>query len=277
MTKIALVGAGGKMGSRLTNNLMKTDYELSFVEPSEAGIARLAERGGTPTSLADAVADADVVILAVPDNRIGVVAEQAVPLMKTGATLIVLDAAAPYAGHLPQRDDVSFVACHPCHPSVFNKDETDPVAQTDYFGGVAARQDVVIALISGTEADYERAEQVVRAFFAPVLTAHRVTVENMVLLEPVLAETTAATCVVIIKEAMDEAVRRGVPAEAARAFILGHVSVELAIVFGEIGSPFSDGALKAIETAKDILFKEDWKRVFDDEVIAASVDEIVNH
>ena len=277
MTKIALVGAGGKMGSRLTDNLMKTDYELSFVEPSEAGIARLAERGGTPTSLDDAVADADVVILAVPDNRIGVVAEQAVPLMKTGATLIVLDAAAPYAGHLPQRDDVSFVACHPCHPSVFNKDETDPVAQTDYFGGVAARQDVVIALISGTEADYERAEQVVRAFFAPVLTAHRVTVENMVLLEPVLAETTAATCVVIIKEAMDEAVRRGVPAEAARAFILGHVSVELAIVFGEIGSPFSDGALKAIETAKDILFKEDWKRVFDDEVIAASVDEIVNH
>ena len=135
----------------------------------------------------------------------------------------------------------------------------------------------MIALISGTDADYERAEQVVRAFFAPVLTAHRITVENMVLLEPVLAETTAATCVVIIKEAMDEAVRRGVPPEAARAFILGHVNVELAIVFGEIGSPFSDGALKAIETAKDILFKEDWKRVFDDEVIAASVDEIVNH
>ena len=116
-----------------------------------------------------------------------------------------------------------------------------------------------------------------RAFFAPVLTAHRITLENMVLLEPVLAETTAATCVTIIKEAMDEAVRRGVPAEAARAFILGHVNVELAIVFGEIGSPFSDGALKAIATAKDILFKDAWKRVFDDEIIAASVEEIVNH
>lgn len=276
MTTIALVGAGGKMGSRLADNLLTTDYDLLFVEPSEAGIARLAERGATPTNLSDAVAVADVVILAVPDNRIGVVAEQAVPLMKTGATLIVLDAAAPYAGHLPVRDDVSFVACHPCHPSVFNNSETDPVAQTDYFGGVAARQDVVIALISGDEADYARAEEVVRAFFAPVLTAHRITVENMVLLEPVLAETTAATCVTIIKEAMDEAVRRGVPAEAARAFILGHVNVELAIVFGEIGSPFSDGALKAIATAKDILFKNDWKRVFDDEMIAASVDEIVN-
>ncbi len=263
------------MGTRLTDNLLKTDYRMLFVEPSEAGQARLAERGASVTSLDSAVAEADLVILAVPDNRIGQVAHEAVPKMKAGATLIVLDAAAPHAGHLPQREDVSFVACHPCHPSVFNNDETDPEAQTDYFGGIAARQDVVIALISGTEEDYTRAEAVIRAFFAPVVNAHRITVENMVLLEPVLAETTAATCVVIIKEAMDEAVRRGVPAEAARAFILGHVNVELAIVFGEIGSPFSDGALKAIQTAKSILFKDDWKRVFDEDVIMASIDEIV--
>jgi len=277
MTTIALVGAGGKMGSRLTDNLLKTKHTLLFVEPSEAGIARLAERGATPTTLENALSAADVVILAVPDNRIGVVAEQAVPLMASGATLIVLDAAAPYAGHLPKRDDVSFVACHPCHPSVFNNDEAEAAAQTDYFGGIAARQDVVIALISGTEDDYDRAEMVVRAFFAPVQNSHRVTVDNMVLLEPVLSETIAATCVVIIKEAMDEAVRRGVPADAARAFILGHVNVELAIVFGEIGSPFSDGALKAIESAKSIIFKDDWKRVFDDDIITASIDEIVNH
>jgi len=277
MTTIALIGAGGKMGSRLTDNLRKTDYDMLYVEPSEEGRARLGERGATATTLEEAVAAADVVILAVPDNRIGVVAQQAVPQMKSGATLIVLDAAAPSAGHLPARSDVSFVACHPCHPSVFNNSETEPEAQTDYFGGVAARQDVVIALISGSEEDYVRAEQVVRAFFAPVLNAHRITVENMVLLEPVLVETTAATCVVIIKEALDEAIRRGVPADAARAFLLGHINVELAIVFGEIGSPFSDGALKAIHTAKDILFKDDWKRVFDAEVVAASIDEIVNH
>lgn len=277
MTTIALIGAGGKMGSRLTDNLRKTDYEMLYVEPSDEGRARLAGRGVTVTTLEEAIPGADVVILAVPDNRIGVVAQQAVPQMRSGATLIVLDAAAPSAGHLPARADVSFVACHPCHPSVFNNSESEPEAQTDYFGGIAARQDVVIALISGTEEDYVRAERVVRAFFAPVVNTHRITVENMVLLEPVLAETTAATCVVIIKEAMDEAVRRGVPTEAARAFLLGHINVELAIVFGEIGSPFSDGALKAIDSAKDILFKDDWKRVFDVEVIAASIDEIVNH
>lgn len=277
MTKVAVIGAGGKMGCRITDNLLKADYELLFVEPSEVGQSRLSERGCSVTTLADAIASSDVVVLAVPDNRIGVVAVEAVPLMKSGATLVVLDAAAPFAGELPTREDVSYVACHPCHPSVFNRDETTPEAQKDYFGGLAAKQDVVVALIQGEDDDYVRAEGIVRAFFAPVVNAHRITLDNMILLEPVLSETTAATCVVIIKEAMDESIRRGVPADAARAFILGHVSIELAIVFGELGSPFSDGALKAIETAKPILFREDWKRVFDNDMISASVDKIVNH
>ena len=277
MTTVAVVGAGGKMGCRVTDNLLKTDYELLFVEPSEAGQSRLAERGVTVTTLDQAVAAADAIVLAVPDNLIGVVAQDAVPHMKSGATLIVLDAAAPFAGRLPKRGDVSYVACHPCHPSVFNRDETTREAQTDYFGGIAAKQDVVVALIQGNEEDYVRAERIVRAFFAPVVNSHRVTLENMILLEPVMAETTAATCVIIIKEAMDEAVRRGVPADAARAFILGHVGIELAIVFGELGSPFSDGALKAIEEAKPLLFKEDGKRGVDDDMIRATVDQIVNH
>ncbi len=274
MTTIALIGAGGKMGCRLTDNLLTSEHQTMFVESAEAGRARLSERGVTATSLEEAVAFAEIVILAVPDHVIGAVANDVVPHMNAGSTLIVLDAAAPYAGHLPPRADISYVACHPCHPSVFNSEQS-PAGQADYFGGVAARQDVVIALIQGTEADYRRAEGVITTFFAPVVNAHRITLDNMVILEPVLAETTAATCIVIIREAMDEAVRRGVPAEAARAFILGHVSVELAIVFGEIGSPFSDGALKAIETAKHMLFRDDWKRVFDEDVMRASVAEIV--
>ncbi|MFD1507047.1 semialdehyde dehydrogenase [Georgenia yuyongxinii] len=275
MTTIALIGAGGKMGTRLGDNLAKTDHEVLHVEPGEAGRARLAERGATAVPADEAVPRADVVVLAVPDNAIGQVSADLIPRMKAGATLIVLDAAAPYAGQVATREDISFVATHPCHPSVFNRAETTPEAQTDYFGGVAGRQDVVIALISGTDADYERAEQVIRAFFAPVVNAHRITVEHMALLEPVLAETTAATCITIIREAMDEAVRRGVPADAARAFILGHIGIELAIIFGEIDSPFSDGALKAIAGARSILFKDDWKRVFDSDVIDASIAEIV--
>ncbi|MGF2949458.1 phosphogluconate dehydrogenase C-terminal domain-containing protein [Microbacterium alcoholitolerans] len=274
MTSIAIIGAGGKMGFRTSANLQETDYTVSHVEPSEQGRARLTTLGIHAVDVADAVPGADVVILTVPDNRIGRVSKEIVPQMQTGATLVVLDAAAPYAGEIALRDDISAVACHPCHPPVFS-DEVEAEAQQDYFGGVAAKQDVVIALISGTDADYDRAEPVVRAMFAPVRDAYRITVDNMVLLEPVLAETTAATCVTIIREATDEAISRGVPADAAFAFILGHLRVELAILFDQIGSPFSDGAIKAIESARDILFRPDWKRVFDEENVRASVAEIV--
>ena len=46
MTKIALFGAGGKMGVRLSRNLAKTDYAVAHVEVSEAGQARLKDAVG---------------------------------------------------------------------------------------------------------------------------------------------------------------------------------------------------------------------------------------
>jgi hypothetical protein len=65
---------------------------------------------------------------------------------------------------------------------------------------------------------------------------------------------------------MEEAVRLGVPEAAARDFLLGHLKVELGIVFKLFpGATFSDGALKAIDDAKHSLFRPDWKRVFDRE------------
>lgn len=275
MITVALFGAGGKMGCRLADNLAKTDYSMMYVEPYESGQARLSEKGLLVTDAEVAVRAADIVILAVPDNLIGEVAHRVVPKMKSGSSLIFLDAAAPYAGTLPEPADVTFFACHPCHPSVFNNDEKTPAGQSDYFGGVAARQEVVIAPMNGTDEDYARAEAVIRAFFAPVTKTHKVTIRDMALLEPVLSETVAATCITIIREAMDECVRLGVPAEAARAFILGHMNIEMAVLFNEINGVFSDGAIKAIELAKPILFQPNWKRVFDDEEIRKSVGEIV--
>jgi hypothetical protein len=184
--------------------------------------------------------------------------------------VVGLDPAAPYSGMLPEREDIAYFIVHPCHPPVFN-DESDPETRRDFFGGVKAKQHVVCALMQGNEADYTRGEAIARAMFAPVMKAHRVTVEQMTILEPALVETTAATCITIIKEAMDEAIRRGVPAEAARDFLLGHINIELAVVFGEAGNPFSDGALKAIERARSIIFRPDWQRVFDPEDIRASI------
>ena len=271
MVIITLLGAGGKMGCRIADNLRNHgEFLMRYVEPGEAGIDRLRQRGLDPLPLEAALADSDVVILAVPDNRIAAIAGEVVPRLKSRTLVIALDPAAPYSGLLPKRDDIAYFIAHPCHPPVFN-DEHDPEARRDFFGGVKAKQNIVCTLMQGVDDDYARGESIARAMYAPVMKAHRVTVEQMAILEPVLVETTAATCITIIKEAMDEAIRRGVPADAARDFLLGHINIELAIVFGEAGNPFSDGALKAIERARSILFRPDWRRVFELEDMRESI------
>jgi hypothetical protein len=270
MTTIALLGAGGKMGGRITDRLLGTDYQVRYVEIGAEGLANLARRGLAPTPQAEALAEADIIVLALPDRAIGRVATTVVPALRPGAMVVCLDPAAPAAGKLPERADIAYFVVHPCHPPVFN-DETDLVARRDYFGAIKARQHIVCALMQGSEEDYERGVALARAMFAPVMDAHRVTVEQMAILEPALSETLAATCITIIGEGLEEAVRRGVPREAARDFLLGHIYIELAIVFGEAGSPFSDGALLAIERAKPEIFQPDWRKVFEPERVRESI------
>jgi hypothetical protein len=274
MATIALFGAGGNMGIRLTGTLGKDpNYRLLYVEPGEAGQARLRERGLTITSRDAAVKEADAVILAVPDKLVKAVAHDVVPDLKPGAIVLCLDPAAPFAKHLPERPDVSYFITHPAHPPVFNDEETME-ARRDFFGSGKAKQAIVSALMQGPEEDYARGEAIAAAMFGPVLRSHRVTVEQMVILEPALSETVAATCVVVMREAMEEAIKRGVPREAARDFLLGHINIPLAIVFNEIEWDFSAGAKKAIEEAKKTLFQPDWKKVFDWDNIRESVGKI---
>jgi len=271
MTKIAVLGAGGKMGYRVSANLRDTPYEVSHIEVSEVGRARLCELGLTAKSAEEALPQADIVILAIPDNAIGKVTHQLVGHFKRGAILIALDAAAPFAGELPERADLTIFVAHPCHPSVFN-DESNPEARRDYFGGLKARQAIVCALMRGPETHYALAEDVSKRMYAPVIRAHRATVDQMAILEPVLSETVTATCLTVIREATDEAVRRGVPAEAAFDFVLGHINVELAILFDQLpGVRMSDAANRAVERAKGEIFAPDWKKVFEREAITESI------
>lgn len=149
---VALIGAGGKMGCRITDNLRKGTRDVRYVEVGEQGIRNLAERGITPTDREAALKEADIVILAVPDRLIGRLAAEIVPQLRPDALLMVLDPAAAYLNELPVRPDVTYFVAHPCHPPVFN-DETAPEAKRDYFGGVAAKQAIVCALMQGPEAD----------------------------------------------------------------------------------------------------------------------------
>ncbi|MBL1269332.1 MAG: NAD(P)-binding domain-containing protein [Halomonas sp.] len=271
MTNIALIGAGGKMGYRLSSNLQQSDYAVSHVELSDTGRQRLSE--GLGISCVDAkqaVPEAQVVILAVPDTLVGRVAEELSPLMASGTMVITLDAAAPFAGHLPSRDDLVYFVTHPCHPPIFN-DETDLDAKRDYFGGAKAKQHIVNALMQGPEELYALGEAIAKTIYAPVVRSHRVSVEQMALLEPGLSETVCATLLVVMREAMDEVVARGVDQECARDFLLGHMNILAAVIFEEQPGVFSDACNKAIENGKPQLMRDDWKRVFEPEEIAESI------
>ena len=275
MTTIALLGAGGKMGVRLASNLMDTRFIVSPVEPSEAGRDRLvAATGQQCVDKATAIRDADVVLMATPDRLIGTIAHEIIDDVKPGSAIIMLDAAAPHAGELPERDDVTYFVTHPCHPPIFNDEDNE--ARLDFFGGVKAKQHIVCALMQGPEEHYALCEEVAREIYKPVMRSHRVTVEQMAILEPALSETVGATFALALKKATDEAVRRGVPEQAAVDFMLGHLNIELAIAFKIFPEGrFSDGAPHAIAQAEPQIFREDWlERVFDPEAVLKSVKDI---
>ena len=263
MTNVAVFGAGGKMGVRCSLNLAKTDFDVSHIEVSEAGRARLKEAVGVDCVDAEtAIANADVVLLAVPDTAIGAVATSIVDKLNPGTMVVILDAAAPFAGHLPERKDITYFVTHPCHPMIYHN-EAKEAARLDRFGGVAHPQGVVNALMQGPEEHY--------AIDAPVRTTYRVTVEQMAYLEPGLSETVCASLLVVMKQAMDEVVKTGVSEECARDFLLGHMNILGAVIFNVQDGVFSDACNKAIEFGIPALMRDDWQNVFERDEIMASI------
>lgn len=261
-TSIALVGAGGKMGCRIVDHLKDhPGYQLLCLETGAAGLAELHRRGLEAASADEAIPRADVVILALPDRVLGAVAHQLVPLARAGALIVTLDPAAAHAGELPARPDVSYFVSHPCHPSVFDHFETE-AERSDFFGGTSARQAIVCALMQGPEADYARGERLARDFYAPVTRSHRLSVEQMALLEPAMAETVGIALILTLREALEEVVARGVPRAAAEDFLYGHIKVPLGIAFERVDFPFSDGAQLIARFGRSALLRADWKSVF---------------
>ena len=275
MTKITLMGAGGKMGCRLTDNFLKhSQYDVKFLEISEQGIKNLAERGVKP-STEEEIATSDVVILGLPDVIIGKISEQVIPAMKKGALVMTLDPAAPLAGVIAHRDDLNYVIAHPCHPSIFNWEPTEKECR-DFYGGISAKQSIVVALMSGTEESYHLGEKIARDMYGPIDKTHRITLEQMAILEPAMVETLAQTCMEVVKEGFDRIVELGVPKAAARDFVLGHLRIQIAVLFGEVNGTFSDAAYKISKRAKPILFKENWKQIFEMDDIREQVKDIIN-
>ena len=273
---LALLGAGGKMGCRVTDHLRTNPaYSVLCVETGAGGLANLATRGLKVIPRDEALAKADAVILALPDRILGQVAREVVPMVKPGTLVITLDPAAAHAGEIPTRPDTGCFVSHPCHPNVFEHFQTDAEIN-DFFGGTHARQAIVCALAHGTEQHYALGERIARDIYAPVTRSHRITVEQMAILEPAMAETVGICLMMALREALEETVKRGVPRAAAEDFMYGHIKVELGITFGRVNFPFSDGAKLIAGFGAQHLLKPDWKKLFEPESVLEQVRAIVS-
>jgi len=271
---VVIVGAGGKMGTRAAEKLAKDSrYNVVLCESSAERARALEEEGFKVAGLDAALPGADFVVLAVPDAFIGQIAQQVVPKMKQEITLIMLDAAAAYVNQLPEPGSLTFIITHPCHPPFFT-DQATPEARRDYFGGTA-EQDMVIALAAGSESKFEQAKELCAAIFSPVRKVYRVTTEQFALLEPAMAEIVVAAAATLMRASLDAAIEKGVPRDAAYAFMAGHARIAMAIVFGAEKSPFSDACKIAIQWGTREIIRPDWRKVFERGPLVDAISEML--
>lgn len=256
---VAVLGSGGKMGFRVTKKLVDAGYDVRAVEIGDAGRKRLAEANISAVDTDAGVKGAKVIVLALPDDIIGRVSRELAPKLDAGTMLLILDAAAPYADDLPKdRPDLTFFVGHPCHPPLFN-DETEWAARRDFHGGIA-KQSIVCALMQGPEEHYALGEEICRAMWSPIIDVHRVTVEQLAILEPGLSEMVAMPFVDTMVEAVEECEKKyGIPRQAALDFLIGHLNVEIAMWFGYSPKVPSDAALRLMRFAKGVVVREDWR------------------
>lgn len=267
--KVAVVGAGGKMGTRTSNNLalVPEQVELYFVESGEKGIQSIKDRGFVPTTAEESVPKADVVVLAVPDTLIEVISVGIVKLMKKGAGLLILDPAAAVAREVALRDDCTFGVAHPCHPSYFIDQDTYE-SRHDYFGGLGGKQDIVMSKIQGDDEVFKNLRFVAEKMYAPVEHSFVMTSKQIAFLEPTLVELLGATCLYAMAETVQEAEKRGIQKEAAISFLTGHIYNLTANFLGLLGdTPVSDACKVAIGLGNKLVLKDDWKEIWKDDVL----------
>lgn len=273
---VAMFGAGGKMGFRVTKKLHDAGYDLRAIEIGEEGRARLAEAGIKAQPVETALDGAEVVVLALPDNIIGKIAADIEQRLAPSTIVLILDAAAPYADALPKnRQDLTYFIGHPCHPPLYN-DETEWDARRDYHGGVA-KQAIVCALMQGPEEHYAIGAEICEAMWSPVVNTHRVTVEQLAILEPGLSEMLAMCMIDAMTEAVDACeTRYGISREAAKDFLIGHLNVEIAMWFGYSPKVPSDAALRLLKFGKSKILRDDWLEAISPAVVKQASDLIVH-
>ncbi len=267
--RVAVIGAGGKMGTRTSKNLAANPdkYELYCVENAPKGIEGVEARGLKVWPVEEALDAAEVVIFAVPDTLIKKLSAIYVSMLKPGTGFLILDPAAAVAKELSLRDDCTFGVAHPCHPS-FLKDQDTPEARADRFGGEGGHQDIVMSKIQGDDAVFAKMQETARDMYRAD-EAFVMTSEQIAFLEPTLVELLGATCLYAMAETVDKAIEKGIQKEAAVSFLTGHIFNLTSNFLGYLEGrpPVSDACKVAIGLGNNFVLREDWKKIWDDEVL----------
>src|SRR5690625_3818980 len=266
------------MGRRITRSLraMPEKYEMRLVEISDQSRElRYNENGITPKELKAALARTQRVVLATPDRLAGRITSDLMPRLETGTNLLSLDPAAAHAERIPLREDINVYACHPSHPPLYDLlAETDPEARKDYWGSGQAQQALVIAKAWGPDDTFDVVEVLAQDMFTPISRTHRITIDQMALLEPALTESVTNAALDVMRQARDIAIGKGLPEQAVNDFFMGHLQIGIALIFDQIDSKMSEGAAKALVEAREVLFKEDWERILDADMVKKSTKSI---
>jgi hypothetical protein len=266
---VTVMGAGGKMGRRTSSNLVKNrdEFDVFLVENSPKGCEGIRARGLEVTPEDEIIPKSDIVVFAVPDTLIYKISRGVVPKLKPGSGFIILDPAAAVARELALRDDCTFTVAHPCHPSYFLDQDTYE-ARHDYFGGVAAKQDVVISKIQGDDQVFALCRKVIETMYAPVEHSYVLGTREIAFLEPTLVELLGATCLYAMAETVNEAEKRGIERAAAVSFMTGHVYNLTANFLGFLGdTQVSDACKVAIKLGNKLVLRDNWKEIWKDEVL----------
>ena len=217
MTKIALLGAGGKMG--VAPRLEPQGLALRPrrpVEVAEAGRERLrAATGLDCVDLDQALGGAERrgARGAGPRHRPGRARDHRPGGAGDGA-------GGARRGRAARGRDAEGATTSPTSSPtpatrpIFN--DEDGEARLDFFGGIRAKQHIVCALMQGPEEHYALCEEVAREIYKPVMRSHRVTVEQMAILEPALSETVGATFALALREATRRGGAAGRPGAGRR-------------------------------------------------------------
>lgn len=265
--KVAVVGAGGKMGTRTSNNLItkfSDKFDVKLVETFEPAIKKIEnERHLTVTPIEEALEFAQVVVFAVPDSLIGKLSKEYVPMLKPGTGFLILDPAAAVARELVTRDDCTFGVAHPCHPSYF-KWQKEEKAYKDRFGGEGGHQDIVMSKICGDDKIFDLMKETATCMYRAD-KAYVLTTDQIAFLEPTLVEQMGACFLYAMAETVDEGVKRGIPKEAAVSFMTGHIFNLSANFLGYLpgNPPVSDACKVAIGIGNRTVLREDWRKIWD--------------